>query len=187
MLSARSQMRDTRPRHQRLYRNLQRKFRVVFKTIRCTVSYKSPEDEEDYRLPQNFTEAAPFEPWYDGGDFPDSIRQCIWAHTLDELEGTWRLFCLLKNGLYGYFVASCCYTGFTCGGNMALYVHPDPSVLVTRCMTDYCYKLYQLNTRRAPCWAPVPRREAARRLAWACISLAGPLGRDLVAMVGRLL
>ena len=82
----------------------------------------------------------------DLGNFPENIKEYLWVFEGCRDAESWRCLCVLTNGLYVYYYANCCYTGFDADGNMTVYVSEDPLILINYAMTNECYRLYETET-----------------------------------------
>ena len=117
------------------------------------------------------TRTLPGRPEHDPGDFPHNILFRVWSFFDGRSEGRYYLLCLLDNGLFAYYRADACYTGFSCapGCSMRLYLSPEPDTLILQAMTDAEYHLYATTTAPVPVWTPCDAETIARRVAWAML------------------
>jgi hypothetical protein len=124
----------------------------------------------------------------DPGKFPRDIRHWIWANYQYYVDQEYRLLCQMENGLYGFFHANACYTGFDndYSSHMSLYLAPEPESLIFFAMDDYTYRLYEKDTTPAPAWSSWDAATAERRLAWAMLGHVrlGAAARPWAAAVG---
>jgi hypothetical protein len=91
-------------------------------------------------------EPIPGHPAEDIGAFPDNIAEYLWIYEGTNDERPWLCLCRLDTDIYVYFRGECDYTGFDCQGNMEIYAHRDPNILIQMAMTSTDYDLYLANT-----------------------------------------
>jgi hypothetical protein len=82
----------------------------------------------------------------DIGAFPDNIAEYLWISPGANDECPWLCLCRLDTGVHVYFRGECDYTGFDCQGDMKLYAHRDPNILILMGMTAADYKEYVRDT-----------------------------------------
>lgn len=70
------------------------------------------------------------------GNFPDNIAEYYWIHEGHNDEDAWECLCKLDNGNFGFYSASCDYTGFDCQGGMKLIVSKDLERLFWEGLTE---------------------------------------------------
>ncbi len=83
----------------------------------------------------------------DIGDFPENIQEYLWIHPGENDEEPWMCLCRLKNDVYVFYKGECDYTGFDCQGNMELYAHRDPNMLIQYAMTIADYDRYMADLK----------------------------------------
>ena len=82
----------------------------------------------------------------DIGTFPDNIAEYLWIKPGANDERPWLCLCRQDNGVHIYFRGECDYTGFDCQGNMQIYAHRDPNILIQMAMTATDYEAYVGDT-----------------------------------------
>ncbi len=87
------------------------------------------------------SDPMPGEPVYPVENFPNNIKEWIWASPGSNDEYPWYLLGRLDNGKYFFYHAWCDYQG-----GMKLSISEKLDVLIMKAMTDDAYKLYIENT-----------------------------------------
>ncbi len=80
------------------------------------------------------------------GAFPDNIAEYLWISPGENDEEAWLCLCRLDTGVHVYYRGECDYTGFDCQGDMKLWAHRDPNILLQMAMTATDYKKYVQDT-----------------------------------------
>lgn len=88
----------------------------------------------------------PGHPMEDIGAFPDNIAEYLWVRPGANDECPWICLCRLDTGVHVYFRGECDYTGFDCKGDIELYAHRDPNILLQMAMTTADYRGYMEDT-----------------------------------------
>ncbi len=95
---------------------------------------------------RNECDSIPGQDVEDIGAFPDNIAEYLWISPGANDECPWLCLCRLDTGVHVYFRGECDYTGFDCQGDMKLYAHRDPNILIQMGMTAADYKMYVYDT-----------------------------------------